>query len=295
MPIRSIKPGARGLLVQWIQSALVENGALIEVDGIFGRQTSAALASHLGQGTVDSFAAAQLGIPFTDSMLVTNLVNFFEGSSYDSIFGAYDAGILTHGFFGMTLGGGSLIKYLRDLKKITNAPRWAACYRDNRLFATFSAALDDYPKDADFREALRGVVPKSYALSQEWRTFGRMLANLPGAAQLQHQIFHRLYYEPARKVAASLGIAPVPDSDVADLRGVALLVDIHVQQGRLRQRKGGYSPNYNERLIQIAEDATKAADEQWRGHVRERRFGVAEGNGTYRGQSFDLKNFGLVP
>ena len=291
-------PGARGVIITDVQTALRSAGYPVATDGVFGNDTLDALTSYQRQanlpatGVVDELTWSTLTkrtVPTTADRSL-QLTAAFENHNYSLAKGNFDGSWLTWGIIGFTMKHGEVQNIVLEV------------YRKN-------PALLDEAFGAQAAELLRicqadPLTQKAWAnqislpggqLAQPWRTAFARFGTLPEVQSTQCAHAREGYFKPSIRTAKIWGLT-------SEL-GLALCFDIHVQNGgiseeaaqKVRAQLRLVKPQTERGLREVIAGAvSETARETYRADVLARKLTIARGFGNVHGQDYLLENWGLA-
>jgi peptidoglycan hydrolase-like protein with peptidoglycan-binding domain len=286
--------GARGPAIEKIQAALAIPAP--EIDGVFGRDTEAALRRHqkkrneptTGEVTVSGWTAlTREPVPPVFERALS-LTAAFEGHGFSLAQGNFDGAGITWGIVGFTLASGSLGEVIGKIRRQCPGLLEEA-FRSNEPKLR---AILNMPKEKQLAWADSVSMGANKArLAEPWRRAFDWLGEQPAVRAIQATLAQRLYFDPARDTARRWGLS-------SEL-GLALCFDIHVQNGGIKpsaarvlaKRSGGTGEQSLRELI--ADAVAEASAPRWRENVRARKLAIARGAGAVHGEQFTLRHWGL--
>jgi len=284
------KRGARGPIVWELQRALADQGAAIDVDGVYGRQTETALAPS-GICHFDRWVDVT-GRPVPPATRrVLQLTAAFEAHGFTKVAGNFDGAGLTWGLIGFTLKFGMVQAILKEIHE-KHRPLFEKAFGElGRRIEKL--AVEPLAKQMAFADEI-SVPPRKTSVSALWQQGFEALGSYPEVQAIQIRMAEEKYLKPALVTFNSLGL----QSEL----GLALCFDIHVQNG-------GISPTARKAITaeiggrKLAEStvrkiiATKVADSanpRFRDDVLSRKMTMATGAGRVHGENFVTSDWGVA-
>jgi peptidoglycan hydrolase-like protein with peptidoglycan-binding domain len=295
--------GCRGNIVVRLQQGLLAERcapqALVQfADGDYGGKTATAVRNLQQRdgldvtGEVDQLTwerATRSPLPSLFER-VLQLTADFEGHGFGLAQGNFDGAGVTWGIIGFTLQGGELQRVMHEVDRSDPQAVDAA-------FGALAPAWRNVLAETSWSRQLAWADSISLGTSKArlqpaWVQAFARLGALPVTQQVQIEIAHQRYYEPALRSAGRL--------DLETERGVALCFDTHVQSGGVRDSvfhaSERFPPGTPEAamLLPLADEIAEAvARPEWREDVRSRRRCIARGSGTVHGAAYQLDAWGI--
>ena len=298
MPRPLFARGAKGHLVRRLQDVLAGGGFYTgRVDGDYGGGTERAVTQCQrtkrlpATGRADEATWKQVmhsDVPslFDRCLQVTARL---EGHGFTMVAGDFDGAGLTWGIVGFTLRHGEIQHIVREVFASHPAVLQRAFGdRTDELMQMMDA--DWETQHAWARSLSRG--PQNATVAEPWRSaFARFGGEeIVQAAQLHRAREH--YFDPGIATARNLGFT-------TEL-GVALCVDVHVQNGGIKKAarraiEAGRTSRQKEPALRtlVANAVADQASAKWRADVRARKLTFATGEGHVHGEHFTLESWGL--
>lgn len=283
------KRGARGPVVWDLQRALAAQGAAIDVDGVYGGQTQAALAPS-GVCEFERWTTVtQRPVPPAGTRAI-QLTSAFEAHGYTKVAGDFDGAGLTWGLIGFTLKFGMVQAILKEIY---------ANHRElfERAFGELGRRMEKLAREPlDKQMAFAGeisVPPRKTSVSALWQQGFEALGSFPEVQAIQLRMAEEKYLRPAIATYTSLGL----QSEL----GLALCFDIHVQNGGIgpSARKAIAAEIAGRKLAEstvrkiIAAKVADSANPRFRDDVLSRKMTLATGTGRVHGENFVTSDWGV--
>lgn len=214
---------------------------------------------------------------------------------YDYLAGNWDGSGLSMGVVGFTLRHGDLTRLFAAMKeRQPQILQRVFGARQNELLSVMSAPMNRQ------LEWAASIQTGRYQIAEPWNGLFRGLLRTPEFRHEQLRLATERFYDPALKAAQIF--------DVRSERGIALMVDIQVQNGgvkaaardRILSSLAGLRSDLSddqrevERLQIIANAVADTTIPQFRENVRQRKLAIATGTGTASGRRVNLESdFGI--
>ena len=291
--------GAKGEIVRRMQLQL--NLPAAQVDGQYGNITAQAVngfqtsngLSPTGEVDEDTWSKLmQTDVPAMKERAL-QLTAAFEGHGFSLAQGNFDGAGITWGIIGFTLQGGELGRIIKQIE--ADHPGMVEdAFGDS---AAQLLQILDKPSAEQIRFADSiSLGPQKAVLAEPWLSGFRRFGEKPEVQQVQLSIADRNYFEPALATAGRFGLK-------TEL-GIALVFDIHVQNGGIRAVAAqqvedtlAAHPSDREQDVRVAianAVADNATNVTFREDVRQRKLAVATGAGLVHGGTYVLRNWGLA-
>ena len=283
------KRGARGPIVWDLQRALAAQGAVIDIDGIYGGQTERALAPS-GVCDFERWVAVT-GRPVPPAAIrALQLTAAFEAHGFTKVAGNFDGAGLTWGLIGFTLKFGMVQQILKEV------------YQKHRellekAFGPLGARMEKLAKEPLARQMAFAeeisVPPRKTSISAPWQLGFEALGAMPEVQAIQLRVADEHYLQPAIATWKSLGLQSE--------QSLALCFDIHVQNGGLKKAtreaivaamKAKKMPELAVRKL-IAVQVADSANPKYREDVLSRKMTLATGAGRVHGENFVTADWGV--
>jgi hypothetical protein len=289
----------RGELIRRMQTALLAKGSNPgEIDGIFGRETEAALkawqatAGFPPTGLVSADVWRRLvGAtvpPLRERCL--QITGDFEGHGYGKVAGNFDGAGLTWGIIGFTLRSGTLLRVLAEVRAQHPALLVQAF---GPLHDRLTKVLDgSHRAQEEWAEEI-SVGAGRYRVMPEWESAFATLGAFPDVQKIQ-SVAVDCFWTRAQRDARAF--------ELKTERGLALCFDIAVQNGgigeaearQICRRLDGAPPAAElDRRIIIANVVAEASRARWVEDVRLRKRVLAQGEGVAHGMRYSTRGWGL--
>jgi lysozyme family protein len=293
-----------GTVISDIQKTLnAMNGATIDVDGIYGRQTTTALTTFQSEhqlpttGSVSDVTWRALmnspEPPMFERCL--GVVASFEGTGFTHVVGNFDGAGITWGIIGFTLKGGELGRILSKINALHPDLMGRAFGEDAAaiLHITGSDTSDD--EKIEWADSISRGSHK-YNVANPWKTYFDNLGSFPEAQRIQIERAREVYWKIATRDCSDLGMGEELD--------YLLFYDIAVQNGGMRSKKRlqkareafqqqNPATAAAKRAI-VAEIVTASITSKYKEDVRLRKTTIARGTGTVHGGKYDLSAWGFL-
>jgi peptidoglycan hydrolase-like protein with peptidoglycan-binding domain len=288
--------GARGGLIVDLQTGLMARGLpLAKADGDFGARTETAVRAYQAQ-----VGAAETGVVNTDEWVALTgkpvptlaerclqITSAFEGHGYTKAAGNWDGAWLTWGLIGFTMKFGRVQEIIRAVER--GAPQ---CIQA-AFGADAPALLQGIGGTEAGQQAWASSIsaPGGHKLLEPWQTAFARFGEFPEVQAAQRQCALDNYFTPAVRAATSLGLT-------TEL-GIALLFDIHVQNGGVAKKVRealpplGSGQTERSRRELIANGVADNSLPEFRENVRRRKLAFATGAGMANGVNVVLASWGL--
>lgn len=298
----------RGHLVTIMQEALMRRGHLSELgddgksnaDGIFGEITERAIETWQAAAGYPSTGAITLaqwreltGAPTPDIYdLCAQLTAGFEGTGFGGTNATnFDHTILTFGYHGYTLTGGSVVKFLRTIEQ--SSPGLI----DSTFGVSMSVQLRELLQETD-HDKLQAKASQLFLngnqIKQSWRDAFQRFGETSVCQKAQLAFSRKIYWAAAETMRGILG--------VSEPLSHALCFDVSVQNGRKNALATATASKFSaatsefERRIQFGEAVAQQAKAEFRSDVRKRKVDVlGSGIGQVHESTFQLENWGFAP
>lgn len=289
-----------GSIISSIQENLNAQSVVdIQVDGIFGAMTRAAVKAYQASAGLDPSGEVDKdtwrSLMRTDEPSIfqrcLQVTAHFEGTGFERAAGNFDGAGLTWGIIGFTLANGELGALLQKVNR--DHPSLLA-----RAFGSDAAtilAVTQLPRAERIAwgdSVSRGA--NKVAVAEPWRTYFHDLGTYREVQSLQVARAREVYWTIARRDAVSLGM-----EEEADL---TLLYDVAVQNGGMESkgrrakalaRFSGLDAAGRRRVV--ADVVADSASKRWREDVRRRKMAICDGSGTVHGGRYDFADWGILP
>ncbi len=269
-----------------------------DVDGLYGENTLDAIVSYQGaekltiNGMMDEAtwdALMRMPVPAVGERSL-GLTAAFEGHDYTLARGNFDGAWMTWGIVGFTLKYGQIQQIIRHVEERNPSLITQAFGRQASVL--LQVINQPGPQQKAWATSL---TVKGGNLAEPWRTGFATLGNFPEVRAEQRRAAYENYYKPAVESAKQFGVA-------SEL-GIALLFDIHVQNGGISaaalqqihedvaNSRDAAESNIREIIADaVAEDSIP----KYREDVRARKLTIARGKGMVHNREYDLSNWGLA-
>lgn len=294
--------GARGMLVTEAQQHLRQEGYYTgNLDGQYGGATETGVSRFQEErelpvtGAIDGDTWPDLMQRDPPSLFqrCLQVTAAFEGHGFGVVAGAYDAGLLTWGIIGFTLGSGTLSGVLQEVWD-HNPEVMRSCFGSHteELVEILTASKR---RQKAWAESI-SVPPTNYRVIEPWRSAFMALGQNPAVQAVQLRQAETRYFVPAMQLRSTLEL----DEEL----GAGLCFDIQVQNGGLRagarrqiEAFREANPDANELPFRevIADAVADSALPRFREDVRSRKRTLATGSGSVHQASYALTNWGLGP
>jgi peptidoglycan hydrolase-like protein with peptidoglycan-binding domain len=297
----------RGHLIAQMQDALIRKGHLAATDagrpnndGIFGPRSETALKAWqtanghpaTGELTHGQWAALTAVAPPDIFDRCAQVTASFEGTNFGGTNATdFDETVLTFGYIGLTILGGNLQLFLKEVDS----------QHPGLLNATFGSA-----KAADLRTLFppatleqaktRGralFVEPDGKIKEDWRAAFKTFGETPESKAAQLAFTRRTYWRTSEEVRAILGLAE-PLSH-------AVCFDVAVQNGGKKQVARNTSAKFTsemgeqeKRLLFSANVVRSLASPQFAEDVRSRKGTLSEGRGVVHDGLYLLDDWGFA-
>lgn len=289
--------GASGDIVRALQSQLGFTGA--SLSSVYNTETFVAVSKfqksqNIPQtGAVDSETwklIMMIEEPTVEARIL-QVTGSFEGHGFTLAQGNYDGAGITWGIIGFTLKGGELGGIIQEIQ-LQNPDLVQQAFGTNTVQLMDMLAMP-WKKQEEFANA-QSLGANKVRLAEPWRTAFRVFGEFPEVQAAQLARSNKNYYQPALAAAMTRGLK-------TEL-GIALLFDIHVQNGgisaaaqkRINDSVAAHPIASEQDLrILIAHAVADSARVQYRDDVLSRKLTMATGTGKVHGGMYMLSNWGL--
>lgn len=289
--------GVSGEIVRSVQSQLGFTGG--DLDGVYGGDTFKAVTKFqknngLAQtGALDADTwqpLMQRPIPDVEQRAL-QLTGTFEGHGFRLAQGNFDGAGITWGIIGFTLQGGELGALIQDMNQ--KHPELVSQAFGSKTDQLLELLNQPFKKQLIFADSISLGASKE-RLAEPWRSAFNTFGGIPEVQEAQLTRSNKNYFKPALVAANKLGFT-------TEL-GIALLFDIHVQNGgisaRAKEKIDAFLADHpvaseQDVRILVANAVADSARPQFRQDVLDRKLTIATGTGKVHGSMFMLSNWGL--
>jgi hypothetical protein len=220
-----------------------------------------------------------------------NMVGLFETSSkypefYTITAGNFDGAGLSFGVLQWNLGQGTLQELLKEI----SSEVLQECF--GNLYPELINMLGK-KRNEQIQWGNSISLPNKRKIKMEWAKSFEKLGLKKECQDIQVKLFSRKYLVNAKEMFNLCGLTTE--------RGLALMVDIAVQNGSLGKAKNKILSGVNnftdevEKMIFIANERAIVCNKQWISDVRSRKLTIAKGEGIVHGIKIDMeKDFNIT-
>ena len=279
------------------------NDSNIDVDGIYGGQTTRALTAFQSEhqlpvtGSVSDVTWRGLmnspEPPIFERCL--GVVASFEGTGFTHVVGNFDGAGITWGIIGFTLKGGELGRVLSKINTLFPDLMARAFGQDAAVILHITGSdTSDSEKIAWADSVSRGS--QKYNVADPWKTYFHSLGSYPEVQRIQIERAREVYWKIATRDCSDLGMGEELD--------YLLFYDIAVQNGGMRSKRR--LQNARDAFQQqnpataaarraiVADVVTESITSRYKEDVRLRKTTIAKGTGTVHGGKYSLPAWGFL-